>query len=160
MKTTHPTSENWKRTVYGGDLRAEHEGRNVTLVGWVQRVRNMGGLLFVDLRDRRGLVQIVVSTDRPDLLDEVGKARPENVAGFRGVVRRRDPKSVNSQMETGEIEVVASAFRLINTSKVPPFVIGEQVQASEELGSSTVISIFGDRLFRTISGSVTKPPSG
>ena len=133
MNTSNPTRSTWKRTVYGGDLRAEHVGQSVSLVGWVQRVRDMGNLLFIDLRDRQGVVQIVFSTDRPELLEEVKKARPENVAGFRGTVRRRDARARNPQMPTGDVEVAASEFLLINTSKVPPFVIGEQAQASEEL---------------------------
>jgi aspartyl-tRNA synthetase len=93
----------------------------------------MGNLLFIDMRDRQGLVQVVFHTDRPELLEEAKKARPENVVGVRGTVKKRDPKSVNPQMATGEIEVEAAEFNLINVSKVPPFVISDQTQASEEL---------------------------
>ena len=124
---------NWKRTIYCGDLRAGHEGDTVTLVGWAQKVRDMGNLLFIDMRDRQGLVQVVFHTDRPELLEEAKKARPENVVGVRGTVKKREPKSVNPQMSTGEIEVEAAEFNLINGSKVPPFVISDQTQASEEL---------------------------
>jgi len=133
MSEAKRTMSNWKRTIYCGDLRAGHEGDTVTLVGWAQKVRDMGNLLFIDMRDRQGLVQVVFHTDRPELLEEAKKARPENVVGVRGTVKKRDPKSVNPQMATGEIEVEAAEFNLINGSKVPPFVISDQTQASEEL---------------------------
>jgi aspartyl-tRNA synthetase len=133
MSEAKRTMSNWKRTIYCGDLRAGHEGDTVTLVGWAQKVRDMGNLLFIDMRDRQGLVQVVFHTDRPELLEEAKKARPENVVGVRGTVKKRDPKSVNPQMATGEIEVEAAEFNLINGSKAPPFVISDQTQASEEL---------------------------
>jgi aspartyl-tRNA synthetase len=133
MSETKRTMSNWKRTIYCGDLRVEHDGDTVTLVGWAQKVRDMGNLVFIDMRDRQGLVQVVFHTDRPELLEEAKKARPENVVGVRGTVKKRDPKAVNPQMTTGEIEVEAAEFNLINGSKVPPFVISDQTQASEEL---------------------------
>jgi len=131
-EATTPISD-WKRTDYCGDLRPGDEGRNVILAGWVQRARDMGNLLFIDLRDRQGVVQVVFSTADPALLEEAKKARPEFVVAVRGTVRKRDPKSVNPHMGTGEVEVAASAFKLLNVSKVPPFVIADKVQASEEL---------------------------
>jgi aspartyl-tRNA synthetase len=131
-KTETPIS-NWKRTDYCGDLRATHVGQPVSLAGWVQRVRDMGNLVFVDLRDRQGIAQAVFSTETPDLLDEVKKLRPENVAAIKGTVRRRDAKSINPHMPTGEIEVEASGLKILNVSKVPPFVVADQVTASEEL---------------------------
>jgi aspartyl-tRNA synthetase len=123
----------WKRTDYCGDLRATDAGRSVSLAGWVQRVRDMGNLVFVDLRDRQGTAQVVFSTDAPALLEEAKKLRPENVAVVRGAVRTRDAKSVNPQMPTGEVEVAALGLKLLNVSKVPPFVVADQVAASEEL---------------------------
>jgi aspartyl-tRNA synthetase len=133
MSEAKRTISNWKRTIYCGDLRAGHEGDTVTLVGWAQKVRDIGNLLFIDIRDRQGLVQVVFHTDRPKLLEEAKKTRPENVVGVRGTVKKRDPKSMNPQMPTGEIEVEAAEFRLINVSKVPPFVIADEIHASEEL---------------------------
>jgi aspartyl-tRNA synthetase len=123
----------WKRTDYCGDLRATDAGRSVSLAGWVQRVRDMGNLVFVDLRDRQGTAQVVFSTDAPALLEEAKKLRPENVAVIRGAVRTREAKSVNPQMPTGEVEVAALGLKLLNVSKVPPFVVADQVAASEEL---------------------------
>ncbi len=93
----------------------------------------MGNLLFIDLRDRQGVSQVVFSTADPALLEEAKKARPEFVVSIRGTVRKRDPKSVNPHMGTGEVEVAGTAFRLLNMSKVPPFVVADDVQASEEL---------------------------
>ncbi|HEX2695488.1 MAG TPA: aspartate--tRNA ligase [Acidobacteriota bacterium] len=133
MNETGMTISDWKRTDYCGDLRPPDEGREVTLAGWAQRVRDMGNLLFIDLRDRQGVVQVVFSTADPALLEEAKKARPEFVIAVRGTVRKRDPKSVNPHMGTGGVEVAATAFRLLNVSKVPPFVIADEVQASEEL---------------------------
>jgi len=133
MNEGRRTISNWKRTIYCGDLRAGHEGDTVTLVGWAQKVRDIGNLLFIDMRDRQGLVQVVFHTDRPELLEEAKKTRPENVVGIRGTVKRRDPKSINPQMPTGTIEVEATEFKLINASKVPPFVIADEVHASEEM---------------------------
>ena len=133
MNETKTPISDWKRTDYCGDLRPSDEGRDVTLAGWAQRVRDMGNLLFIDLRDRQGVVQVVFSTADPALLEEAKKARPEFVVSVRGTVRKRDPKSVNPHMGTGGVEVTAAAFRLLNVSKVPPFVITDDVQASEEL---------------------------
>ncbi len=133
MNETNKPLSDWKRTDYAGDLRAADAGRDVTLAGWVQRVRDMGNLLFIDLRDRQGVGQIVFSTADPALLEEAKKARPEFVVSVKGTVRKRDPKSVNPHMGTGEVEVAGTAFRLLNMSKVPPFVVADDVQASEEL---------------------------
>jgi aspartyl-tRNA synthetase len=133
MNENRTALSDWKRTGYCGDLRPSDDGREVVLAGWVQRVRDMGNLLFIDLRDRQGVAQVVFSTADAALLDEAKKARPESVAAVRGTVRKRDPKAVNPHMRTGEVEVAASAFRLLNVSKVPPFVIADDVQASEEL---------------------------
>ncbi len=133
MNNETKTAAPMKRTLYCGALRASDEGREVVLCGWVQKVRDMGHLVFVDLRDREGLAQVVFSTDRADLLDTVKKLRPEFVAAVRGVVRRRDAKSVNPHMATGEVEVVASAVEIRASAKVPPFVVTDPVQASEEL---------------------------
>ncbi|MDH4272345.1 MAG: aspartate--tRNA ligase [Candidatus Aminicenantes bacterium] len=127
----HPQKR--QRTTYCGLLRPEHEGREVTLFGWVQRQRDMGNLLFIDLRDREGIAQVVFSTNKPDLLEAAKKLRPEHVVAVSGVVRKREPKSVNKDMATGEVEVEAGEIELLNVSKVPPFQISDPVQASEDL---------------------------
>ena len=122
-----------RRTHYCGALRKEHIGSEVVLAGWVQRQRDMGNLVFVDLRDREGLVQVVFPADKPELQAEAKKLRMEYVVGVRGVVRGREPKSVNPQMATGGVEVEASGLKIYNTAKVPPFIVADPVQASEEL---------------------------
>ncbi len=122
-----------KRTHYCGDLRPGNIGSEVGLAGWVQRVRDMGNLIFLDIRDREGIAQVVFSSDRPDLLESAKKLRPEYVVSVRGVVKARTPKSVNPQMATGEVEVEAAALEVNSVSKVPPFVIADPPQAAEEL---------------------------
>jgi aspartyl-tRNA synthetase len=121
------------RTIYCGLIRPRQEGQNVTLCGWVQRIRDMGNLIFVDLRDREGIIQIVFSPERQDLLEAARKLRPENVVSVKGIARRREPRAVNKEMATGEMEVEARELRLFNISKVPPFQVADPVQAAEEL---------------------------
>ncbi len=120
-----------KRTVYCGELRAEHEGREVVLCGWVHKTRDMGHLVFVDLRDREGLAQIVFQSDRLELAEAAKKLRNEFVVGVRGRVRRRS--AVNKDLPTGEVEVEALELHIFAASKVPPFVVADPPQASEEL---------------------------
>ena len=123
----------WKRTGYCGELRAADAGKPVTLCGWVNRLRDMGHLLFVDLRDREGLIQVVVPAGNGALQEQAKKLRMEDVIGVKGVVKTRDAKVVNPQMATGEVEVEASALTVFNTAKVPPFMVADPPQATEEL---------------------------
>jgi aspartyl-tRNA synthetase len=127
------TTPLWPRTDYCGLIRPGREGQEVTLYGWVQRQRDMGNLAFVDLRDREGIVQIVFSSERSELLEAAKRLRPEYVIGIRGVARKREPRAVNKDMATGEMEVEAREMRLLNVSKVPPFQVADPVQASEDL---------------------------
>jgi aspartyl-tRNA synthetase len=120
-----------KRTDYCGALRAADEGREVVLCGWVHKTRDMGHLVFVDLRDREGLAQVVFQSDKPELAEEAKKLRGEFVVGVRGKVRRRS--AVNKDIPTGEVEVEATALKVFAASKVPPFVVADPPQASEEL---------------------------
>ncbi len=127
-ETERPT---WKRTRYAGSLRPFDEGADVVLCGWVQKTRDMGHLVFVDVRDREGLAQVVFQSDRPELMEEAKRLRNESVVGVRGRVRRRS--SVNPEMPTGEVEVEALALHLFAAAKLPPFSITDPPQASEEL---------------------------
>ncbi len=107
-----------------GELRESHVGQQVTLAGWVNRRRDQGGLIFIDLRDRWGITQVVV--DRADALDAhnaASSARNEYVLQVTGVVRVRPQGSENDELATGTIEVVASDIRILTTSKTPPFYI-------------------------------------
>jgi aspartyl-tRNA synthetase len=126
-------SSRWDRTHYAGDLRIEHIGQEVVLTGWVNRQRDMGNLVFVDLRDRQGLAQVVVSSSSKELLMQAKTLKMEYVIAVRGVVHSRDAGLRNPELPTGEIEVEATAFQVLNTSAVPPFMIVDPPQASEEL---------------------------
>jgi aspartyl-tRNA synthetase len=123
----------WQRTIYCGLIRPEHEGKEVTILGWVQRQRDMGNLVFIDLRDREGIVQVVFSPEKQELLEAAKKIRAEFVVGVKGLVRKRESKSVNREMATGEIEVEAREVKVLNVSKVPPFQVSDAAQATEEL---------------------------
>ncbi len=132
MKSSTELSS-WRRTHYAGLLRREDEGKPVTLCGWVQRLRDLGQLVFLDLRDREGIAQVVFTQERPTLLSQAKELRQEYVIGVRGVVRRREPKAVNPSMPTGEVEVVAEELVVFNQAEVPPFQVTDPVAASEEL---------------------------
>jgi aspartyl-tRNA synthetase len=123
----------WGRTIYCGELRSEHAGKEVTILGWVHRQRDIGNLVFIDLRDREGVVQVVVPSSQGVLLDEAKKIKMENVVGIKGIVKKRAERSRNPQLPTGDVEVEAKELKIINTSKIPPFVISDPPQASEEL---------------------------
>lgn len=121
------------RTDYCGDMRASDAGREVILTGWVQRVRDIGGLAFVDLRDRSGLIQLVFRNDRPELLEQAKKLRYEFVIQARGQVRKREAAAINPELSTGEVEVEVEELCILNQASIPPFVIADPPQASEEL---------------------------
>jgi len=123
----------WKRTDYCGLLRSEHIDKPVVLCGWVHKSRDMGHLVFVDLRDREGLVQIVFRSDKPALIEEAKKLRCESVVGVKGRVRPREARSVKRDLATGEIEIEAEELILFAASAVAPFPVVDPPQASEEL---------------------------
>jgi aspartyl-tRNA synthetase len=117
-----------------GSLRASDEGREVELYGWVARRRDMGGLIFIDLRDRWGIVQVVFNpTNAPEAHASASDLRSEYVVRVRGTVRRRPPGSENPRLATGEIEVPAFELEVISVAKTPPFVIEDDVDADEAL---------------------------
>ncbi|HDJ23498.1 MAG TPA: aspartate--tRNA ligase [Candidatus Aminicenantes bacterium] len=123
----------WKRTSYCGQLRGANEGQQVVLMGWVCGHRDLGNLLFVDLRDRAGIVQLVFSSEDPSLLAQARKLGLEDCVGVKGRVRRREAHLVNPQLSTGEIEVVVADLKVFNQAQVPPFVVVDPPKASEEL---------------------------
>lgn len=129
----NPGTKNWKRTLYCGELQARHAGQEVILFGWVNRHRDMGNLVFIDLRDREGLVQVVVPSGKKDLLEAAKKVRMEDVLAVKGVVKERAEKDRNPQLPSGEVEVAAEELEVLSASRVPPFVISDPPQASEEL---------------------------
>jgi aspartyl-tRNA synthetase len=119
------------RTHTCGALRASDVGAGVVLLGWVQKIRDLGALIFLDVRDRHGVTQVIVQDD-PALLERAKRLRSEFVVGIQGRVDRRDPDTVNAKLPTGEIEVRASGLTLLNEAKTPPFLIGDEQNVSEE----------------------------
>ena len=119
------------RTHTCGQLTAANAGTPVVLLGWIHRVRDLGGVLFFDVRDRHGLTQVVVRNEA--LAEEAKRLRPEFVVGVTGRVVLRDKAAVNAKLTTGEIEVDAHEIRLLNDAKTPPFPINEETAVSEEL---------------------------
>ena len=119
-----------KRTDYCGTLTAKDVGREVTVFGWVQRQRDLGALIFIDLRDRTGIVQLAFddNTDRA-VFDKAFSARSEFVLGAKGVVRERSSK--NLEIPTGEIEIEVTELRILAKSETPPFEIVANCQTSE-----------------------------
>jgi aspartyl-tRNA synthetase len=116
-----------------GELRAAHEGREVTLAGWVHSRRDHGGLYFFDLRDRSGFVQVKVDPDAAEAFLAAGKLGAEYVVQITGKVGRRPKGTENPKLPTGEIEVSASTVKVLNASKVLPFEVDEHKEVNEEL---------------------------
>ncbi len=114
-----------KRTHRNGELRASNEGERVTLMGWVNRRRDLGNLIFIDLRDRTGITQIVFDPDKKDVLEKAAQLRSEFVVAVTGRVKKREGNTINKKIATGEIEVVAEELRILNESKPVPFSPGE-----------------------------------
>ncbi|MGA9183728.1 MAG: amino acid--tRNA ligase-related protein, partial [Candidatus Acidiferrales bacterium] len=125
------TLGNLKRTNYAGALRAVDADKDVVLTGWVHRRRDLGQLIFIDLRDRAGIAQIVFNKElHPEAHKKAEELRSEFVVAIEGkVLRRQKP---NSEIATGEVEVMAAKLHILNTSKTPPFQIEDEVTASEE----------------------------
>jgi aspartyl-tRNA synthetase len=113
------------RTHTCGDLTASDAGRDVVLLGWVHRIRDLGSLVFIDVRDRYGVTQVVVR-DNPELVESAQRLRPEYVVAVVGRVDRRSPESVNPKVSTGEVEVAAHEIRLLNDARTPPFPIADE----------------------------------
>ncbi|SHJ32730.1 aspartate--tRNA ligase [Desulfofundulus thermosubterraneus] len=128
------TMQGLKRTHHCGLLRTEHVGQPVVLMGWVQRRRDHGGLIFIDLRDRSGLVQVVFSPDRAGRAFSKAEAvRSEYVLAVVGQVEARPAGTENPNLATGEIEVVARDMRILNPAKTPPFYIEDGVDVDENV---------------------------
>jgi len=120
------------RTHTCGALRVGDVGNPAVLLGWVHRIRDLGGVIFVDIRDREGLSQVVVRDDER-LLAQAKHLRPEYVVGVWGPVRRRADETINLKLATGEVEVVAEGIRVLNESRTPPFQIAEDSPVSEDV---------------------------
>jgi len=122
------------RSHYCGDLNRRHIGEEIGLCGWVHRRRDHGGVIFVDLRDREGLVQVVFDPDRPEMFRLAEQLRSEYVLHVHGRVRPRPEGTENRDLATGEVEVLALALEVLNASDTPPIQLDEYAQdVSEEL---------------------------
>lgn len=123
---------NLKRSMYCGELREGNIGQEVTLMGWVAKERNLGSIIFVDLRDRAGIAQIVFDdTVDKDLFNKATKLRSEFVIAVKGIVRERS--SINDKIPTGHVEVLANNLRILNESEVPPIYIKDDDNVSETM---------------------------
>ncbi|RMH01767.1 MAG: aspartate--tRNA ligase [Aquificota bacterium] len=122
-----------RRSHYCGQIDQELVGQEVTLCGWVHRVRNHGGVVFIDLRDREGIVQAVVEErENPTAYDIADSLKPEYVIALKGTVRRRPPGTENPKLKTGDYEVVIKEIEVLNTSEPLPFPVDEETPISEE----------------------------
>jgi aspartyl-tRNA synthetase len=122
----------WQRTSYGGTLRAADIDRPVTVMGWVDARRDHGGVVFVDLRDRSGILQVVFNPERsPTAHERAGALRGEYVIAVRGVVRPRPAETINPNLATGEIEVMADEVRVLNEAQTPPFPLDDSAPVAE-----------------------------
>ena len=120
------------RTHTCGALRAADVGADVVLLGWVHRVRDLGGVTFIDIRDRGGVSQVVVR-ENDALMTVAKRLRSEFVVGVSGLVQRRSEDTINPKLETGEVEVLARDIRILNEAKTPPFQIADDAPVSEDV---------------------------
>jgi aspartyl-tRNA synthetase len=123
-----------RRTHMCGELRVEHAGQRVVLLGWMNRRRDLGNLLFIDVRDRSGITQLVFDKgDHAAVHEKASGLRSEYVIAAIGTVRKRDHDTVNPNIPTGEVEVTVDELKLLNESKLPPFLPGDTDIANEEV---------------------------
>ncbi|MBL0059687.1 MAG: aspartate--tRNA ligase [Elusimicrobia bacterium] len=122
-----------KRTVYCGQVRPEQVGKKITLAGWVHNRRDHGGVLFIDLRDREGLVQLVFHPERPEVFAQGEALRGEFVVEVFGEVKPRPAGTENPHLPTGAVEVWVETLEILNPSRTPPFEISEHSNASEDV---------------------------
>jgi aspartyl-tRNA synthetase len=123
-----------KRTAYCGDITESYIGEKITIKGWVQKRRDLGGLIFIDLRDREGIVQVVFNPDLSgEALSLAEKIRNEYVLSVTGTVVARGEGTVNPNLKTGKVEIHAEEVQIINEAKTPPFMIDDQMEVSEDV---------------------------
>ncbi len=121
------------RSHYCGSIRSEQIDQEVTLCGWVDRRRDHGGVIFLDLRDREGIVQVVFDPDTGEHFERADRVRSEYVIKVTGRVRARTPSTVNPNMATGEIEVLGKQLEIFNAAETPPFQLDEHVEVGEDV---------------------------
>lgn len=123
-----------KRTVYCGEVSADLVGQTITLKGWVQKRRDLGGVIFIDLRDREGIAQVVFNPAQSKEAWEIAdKCRSEYVIEITGELTLRDQEAINPKMKTGEFEVMATDIAILNGAKTPPFLIEDENNVNDEI---------------------------
>ncbi len=128
------TLGNWKRTQLCGTVTAEQMGQDVCVMGWVHRRRDHGGLIFIDLRDREGVLQLALDPDRDlESHKKAAQVRNEFVIAVKGKVSPRPEGTVNPKMKTGEVEIEVSEFKILNRSETPPFMLDEYTDVAENI---------------------------
>jgi aspartyl-tRNA synthetase len=127
------TMKGLARTHTCGELEPQAVGKDVTLMGWVHRRRDHGGVIFVDLRDRYGVTQVVFKPEDPALMDKARLLKQEYVVAVTGRVESRPVEMINKDLQTGGIEVHVNVLRILNEAATPPFVIEEEANANEDL---------------------------
>ncbi|MFJ9497609.1 aspartate--tRNA ligase [Brevibacillus centrosporus] len=122
------------RTVHCGEVTKDHVGQEIVLNGWVQKRRDLGGVIFIDFRDRTGIVQIVFNPEHHKGAWELAdKVRSEYVLVVKGTVVNRAPEAINPKLQTGEIEVHISDIQILNEAKTPPFQIEDEIDVDEQV---------------------------
>src|SRR5436309_1164007 len=132
----HPSNRTTMNRLFAGTLRTEHVGQTITLMGWVQKQRGFGDLIFIDLRDRSGVCQVVIDRGRgadDATVNAAKESRGEFVVRIEGTVAARADNVRNAKLPTGDVEVVASAIAILNRADTPPFAIEDDTDAAEEL---------------------------
>lgn len=122
-----------QRTTYCGLVTTAHLEQEITLYGWVDRRRDHGGVIFLDLRDREGIVQVVFDPDAGDFFNQADRVRSEYVLQVTGVVRARSEATVNPNMATGEVEVYGTQLEILNSAATPPFQMDEHITVGEDV---------------------------
>lgn len=126
------SSTDLERTCHCGLVQEGHVDQTITVMGWVDRRRDLGSLIFLDLRDREGIVQVVANPEHAGALANAKEARPEDVLAVTGKVVWRDQETINPEIPTGRLEILADRIELLNASETPPFPINSPASASEE----------------------------
>src|SRR5476649_2232484 len=121
------------RSHYCGEVTTELLGQEVTLTGWVHRRRDHGGVIFIDLRDREGLVQVVFAPENRAVFSAAESVRSEYVLQIKGRVRRRPEGTVNKDLRTGEIEIAVTELTILNSAETTPFPINEYSEVGEDV---------------------------
>ena len=125
---------NWKRTKFCGNVDTSDVGNKVILMGWVQSNRDHGGVIFIDLRDREGICQVVFNPEHnPDTHKTAESVKDEWVIAVKGTVSNRTEETINPNINTGRFEVIADDVKILNTSNVIPFLIEDEINVDELL---------------------------